>query len=84
MIEDACEELAFMSRDSIEIERYQYLGGMRSFGETFKSRLASWIDQIEAKTPYDQIDGSGLDALKVQRVIEAAIESWQTHRIIDL
>lgn len=84
VLDDACEHLHFYPRDSIEIESYSYLGGMRSFGETFTSRIGAWVDQIEARTPYDRIDGSGEDALKVQRVIEAAIESWETHKIVDL
>jgi predicted dehydrogenase len=84
VLDDACEHLYFYPRDSIEFESYSYLGGMRSFGETFKSRIARWVDQLEAKTPYDRIDGSGDDALKVQKIIEAAIKSWETHEIVDL
>jgi predicted dehydrogenase len=83
-LDDACEHLYFYPRDTIEFEHYAYLGGMRSFSDTFKSRIARWVDQIEAKTPYDKIDGSGADGLKVQRVIEAAIKSWETHKIVDL
>jgi len=84
VIEDACEDLQFYPRNSIEFESYKYLGGMRSFGETFKSRIGAWVNQIEANTPYDKIDGSGEDGLKVQRIIEAAIKSWETHAIVDL
>lgn len=84
VLEDACEHLTFYPRDSIEYETYSYLGGMRSFSETFKSRISRWVDQLEAKTPYDQIDGSGEDALKAQLIIEAAIKSWETHSIVDL
>ena len=84
VLTDACERLAFYARHSIETETFDYLGGMRSFNETFKSRISSWIDQLTAHTPWDQIDGSGEDALRAQRVIEAAIESWNTGRIIEL
>ncbi|MGQ9808956.1 MAG: Gfo/Idh/MocA family protein [Armatimonadota bacterium] len=84
VLDDACEHLSFYPRDSVEYETYSYLGGMRSFGETFASRIRKWVDQLEAKVPYDQIDGSGRDALKVQEVIEAAIQSWETHSIVDL
>ncbi len=84
VLDDACEHLSFYPRDSIEYETYSYLGGMRSFNETFAFRIAKWVDQLEAKTPYDQTDGSGEDALKVQRIIEAAIQSWEEHRIVDL
>jgi predicted dehydrogenase len=81
---DACEHLHFKPRTSIETESYSYLGGMRSFNETFKSRIGAWVDQLEAKTPYDQIDGSGEEGLKAQKIIEAAIQSFETHTIVDL
>ena len=41
VLEDACEHLHFYPRNSIEIETYSYLGGMRSFGETFESRIGA-------------------------------------------
>ena len=84
VLEDACEHLHFYSRESIETETYNYLGGMRSFSETFASRIGVWIDQIEAGAKYDEIDGSGEDALKAQLIIEAAIKSFETHSIVDL
>ena len=84
IIDDACEHLYFYPRESIEYESYSFLGGMRSFGETFQFRINKWVDQIEAKTPWDKIDASGADGLKVQRIIEAAIKSWETHQIVDL
>lgn len=84
VLEDACEHLTFYPRNSIETETYSYLGGMRSFSETFKSRINSWIDQLLAGAAYDEIDGSGEDALKAQLVIEAAIKSWETNSIIEL
>jgi predicted dehydrogenase len=84
LLEEACEKLTFFRRDSIETESYGYLGGMRAFPETFKSRIGAWVDQLEAKTPWDQINGSGNDALHVQKIIEAAIKSFETHKVIDL
>jgi predicted dehydrogenase len=84
VLEDACEHLHFYPRNSIEVESYDWLGGMRSFSETFKSRIGAWVDQIEAKARPADIDGSGADGLKVQRIIEAAIRSWETHAIVDL
>ncbi len=84
VLEDACEHLHFYPRNSIEVESYSYLGGMRSFNETFKSRIGAWVDQIDAKAKPGEIDGSGADGLKVQRIIEAAIRSWETHAIVDL
>jgi predicted dehydrogenase len=84
VLEEACEQLTFFPRDTISTETYSYLGGMLSFGETLKSRVDAWIDQLEAGVPYDQIDGSGEDALKSQTIIEAAIRSWETGTIVEL
>ncbi|WEG11062.1 Gfo/Idh/MocA family oxidoreductase [Pullulanibacillus sp. KACC 23026] len=84
VIEDACEQLTFYPRHSIETESYYYLGGMRSFNETFKSRISSFVDQIRDGVNYKEVNGSGADALKVQNIIEAAIESWETGKIVEL
>lgn len=84
VLEDACEHLTFYPRNSKEVERYDYIGGMMGFGETFRSRIEYWVDQLIAKTPPDRIEASGADALKAQRVIEAAIESFQTGKTVDL
>jgi predicted dehydrogenase len=84
VIEDACERLFFYSRRGIETERYDYLGGMRSFGETFRSRISAWVDQLIEGVAPERIDGSGEEALKAQRIIEAAIKSFETSTVVDL
>lgn len=84
VLEDACEYLTFYSRDSMETERYGYLGGMRSFNETFKSRIDSFVDQRKSGVSYTDVDASAEDALKAQLIIEAAIESWETEKIVDV
>ncbi len=81
---DACEQLEFYPRRSQQVERYSYLGGMMKFPETFGSRIGRWVEQnMEAAKP-DEIDGSGEEALKAQRVIEAAITSWETGSVVEL
>ena len=66
----------------MELERYDYIGGMMGFNETFQSRIGRWIEQnLENASPED-IEGSGEEALKAQRVIEAAIKSWQTDTVV--
>ena len=81
---EACEQLEFYPRRSQQVERFSYLGGMMSFGETFESRITRWIEQnIEGANPAG-IDGSGEDALKSQLIIEAAIESWDRGTIVDI
>lgn len=84
VLEDACEHLTFYPRYSIATESYSYLGGMRHFNETFKSRISDWIEQLDAKVPHDQINGSGEEALKAQTIIEAAIRSFETSTIVEL
>jgi myo-inositol 2-dehydrogenase / D-chiro-inositol 1-dehydrogenase len=83
-LRDACEELTFYPRFSKDIETYEYLGGMKHFSETFDSRIARWIEQNKAGTVPDEIDASGEDALKVQAIIEAAIESWDTGKVVEV
>ncbi len=84
VLRDACEHLEFYPRTSKEIEHYDYLGGMKSFPETFDSRIARWIEQNKDGVAPDHIDASGEDALQVQMIIEAAIESWDTGKVIEL
>jgi len=78
VLEDACEHLTFYPRRGMDTETFDYIGGMMGFGETFKSRISFWIDQLLVKTPPEEIEASGADALKAQKIIEAAIESSQT------
>jgi predicted dehydrogenase len=82
VLHDACEHLEFYPRHSRETETYDYLGGMMSFGETFGTRIDRWIEQNVARVGPSEIDASGEDALKVQLIIEAAIESWETGSVV--
>jgi len=84
VITDACEVLEFQPRGRIESETYKYLGNMRSFGDTFDSRIGAWVEDIKNKTPWDQVDAKASDALAAQRVIEAAIESWEKGTVVEL
>ena len=82
VLHDACEVLEFQPRHSIEGEVYHHLGGMKSFSDTFQSRIDVWVDQLVGGATPEEIDASGEDALKVQRIIEAAIESWDTSKVV--
>ena len=84
VLRDACEHLEFYPRFSKDIERYDYVGGMKSFSETFGSRITKWIEQNLAGAAPEEIDASGEDALRVQLVIEAIIESWNTGQVVTL
>ncbi len=84
LIGEACESLEFQPRKSIEHETFYHLGGMKSFGDTFASRIGAWVDDLLKKTPPDKIDGKAEDALKVQLIIEAAIESFEKDTVVTL
>ncbi|NLE44198.1 MAG: Gfo/Idh/MocA family oxidoreductase [Chloroflexi bacterium] len=84
VLRDACEHLEYYPRFSPETVTYDYLGGMKSFGDTFKSRIDRWIEQNLQQVRPEEIDASGEEALKAQTVLEGAIESWQTGRVITL
>jgi predicted dehydrogenase len=82
VLEEACEELTFFSRSSSEQEHYHHLGGMTNFGETFASRIHAWLEQNRKKVTPAKIDGSGEDALRAQKIIEACIKSWEENSIV--
>ncbi|MDP7447675.1 MAG: Gfo/Idh/MocA family oxidoreductase, partial [Candidatus Latescibacteria bacterium] len=84
VIRDACEHLEFYPRFSQEVETYSHLGGMMSFGETFASRIGKWVEENLAQAEPEEIDASGADALHVQSIIEAIIESWKNDTVVTL
>lgn len=82
VIEEACERLVYSPRRSIEVETYDHPGGMRSFADTFASRISAWLSDLQDKTPPEKVDGRAADALAAQEVIEACIRSWESHEIV--
>lgn len=84
ILQDACEHLTFYPRFDTNIETFDYLGGMKHFGETFHSRISKWVEQNQAAVAPDEIIGSGEEALRAQLVIEAAIKSWDTGTVVDV
>ena len=55
---------------------------MESFNDTFQSRIDQWIADLRNGVPPEQVDGKAEDALKVQLIIEAAIESWANDSVV--
>ena len=84
ILQDACEHLTFYPRFDTNVETFDYLGGMKHFGETFQSRISAWVQQNAAGAKPEEIVGSGEEALKAQLVIEAAIKSWETGTVVDV
>ena len=84
VLEEACEVLTFYDRRSPQTESYVNLGGMTGFGETFQSRIARWLEQLTEGVAAEDVDGSAESALRAQGIIEAAIESFENHVVVDL
>ena len=84
VLREACQHLEFYPRSSMERETYDFLGGMMAFPETFKARITRWIEQNKEEVAPEDIDASGVDGLRVQTIIEAAIESWETGQVISV
>jgi predicted dehydrogenase len=42
------------------------------------------VNDLKNKTPYDKVDAKAEDALRAQRVIEAAIESFEKGKVVEL
>lgn len=57
-------------------------GGYRDFNDTFRNRIHTFLEQVGAGVPPEQIDGSAAEALAAQKVIAAAIESVQTGNVV--
>lgn len=55
-----------------------------NFGATFDNRIHRWIDQVNAGVPRDQIEASGLEGYKVQAIVEAAIQSYETSSVVEV
>ena len=59
-------------------------GGYEGFDDTFRSRINTFVSQIVEGASPEDIDGSGSDGLEAQRVIQAAIVSLQTGKIVEV
>ena len=59
-------------------------GGMRDFDDTFRNRLTTFIDQLNAGVRPADVDGSGADGLAAQKVLAAAIVSVREERVVEV
>lgn len=86
IIENVFESLTFMPRRRPERIVYpnNIFGGVGSFRDTFRNRINRFIEQVDAGAKPEEIEASGADGLAAQRVIEAAIASFEQGEIIDL
>lgn len=80
VIENVYQRLEFFPRTSPEklVIDNPIMGGMASFDDTFRNRINTFVEQVQAGGP---LDASGDEGLAAQEVIEAAIRSWENGTI---
>ncbi len=76
-IDNVFERLLFFphNRDEILVEHNSIFSDIGSFHDTFLYRFADFIQQVKEGVPPAEMNASSHDALAVQEVIEAAIQS---------
>jgi hypothetical protein len=57
---------------------------MLNFNETFESRIGEWINDNLNNVNPDKVQASGSDGYDVQNIIEGAIESWNSNKIVSI
>ena len=57
---------------------------MRDFEDTFRNRLGRFVEQMNEGISPDEVDGSGEDGLRAQKVLAAAIESVKTGDVVQV
>lgn len=79
VLDNCFQELSFYPRLAEEVIRIEndIRRGIGGFKETFEIRLKRWVVQLLNGTPDEQLEGSGMESLAGQTVIEAMISSWQ-------
>ncbi len=84
VIDNSTVDLHWYPHGSREELHIHNAGGMTSFSETMPARLHRFLEQVSAGVTADQLEGSGEEALKAQAVIEAAIRSHETGKVVSV
>jgi predicted dehydrogenase len=84
VIDNSTVDFHWYPHDSKEEIHVHNAGGMTSFNETFGPRLGRWLEQLSEGASPEAIEGSGEEGLKAHAVVEAAIRSHETGRVVDV
>ncbi|MBT3267249.1 Gfo/Idh/MocA family oxidoreductase [Candidatus Poribacteria bacterium] len=89
VIEGVYEELHYWPRRGSGHEVYTNppagaAGHIGGFDDTFTARLDYWLQQLTDNVSPDEIEASGEAGLRVQEIVEAAIESFTTKTVVTL
>lgn len=77
VVDDMYREATLYPADTFEKRVYTnpVFGGYRDFEDTFHDRLGRFVTQVDEGVAPEQIEASGEDGLRAQKVLAAAIES---------
>lgn len=84
VLDNVMEDLQFYPHHSDEITRVKMRmmgGGARSFEDTFRNRIHTWLQELTDGVP---VSGSGEEGLRALAVIEAAIRSFNDSRVVEI
>lgn len=86
VLEDMFREVTLYPAGNLQKTVYTnpLFGGMRDFDDTFRNRLAKFVEQVNGGVAPEEIDGSGADGLAAQEVLAAAIESVKKETVVHL
>jgi len=84
VLEDMFREVTLFPAGDLEKRVYTnpIFGGMGTFEDTFRNRINAFVDQVSQGVSPSQIDGSGVDGLAAQKVLQAAIDSLDMEMIM--
>lgn len=86
VLDDMFRELTLYPAGNLEKTVFSnpIFGGMRDFEDTFRNRLGRFVEQMNEGVTPAEVDGSGEDGLKAQKVLAAAIESVKTGDVVQV
>jgi predicted dehydrogenase len=86
VIEDMYREVTLYPAGNLVKQVYAnpVFGGMGGFEDTFRNRIHRFVEQVSAGVKPDEIDGTGVDGLAAQKVLQAAIDSLENGTIVYL
>lgn len=84
VIDDIYREATLYPAGNLEKTVYTnpLFGGFRDFEDTFRDRLGTFVRQLNEGVTPEEIDGSGEEGLKAQKVLAAAIRSIETESVV--
>jgi len=86
IVDDMWREAVLYPADNLTKQVYTnpVFGGYSNFDDTFQARIQSFVDEVTAGVPPEEINGSGRQGLEASRVIHAAIRSLEEGRPVDV